>query len=291
MKKTAAQKKRSREIGFIYNFLRRPLAMAGLVMLIIEIALIFLLPVILDIDAYYMDTANVNAPPSDEYILGTDALGRDCLARLCEGGKTSIIVGVVAVSISIAIGVPLGMVAGYYRGVSEMIIMRLSDIFMSLPTMILVLVLVAVFNPSLSVIIIVIGVVGWTGVGKLVYAATLSVRNKEFIDAAKAIGTSDAVILFKEVLPNVMTPIWMTLAFRISAAILTESSLSFLGAGVQPPQPSWGNIISAAQQFVVLATRPWQWIPAGLCLFMTVVAFNLIGEGIRDVMDPRTRKR
>lgn len=291
MDKTAVQKKRSRENGFFYNFLRRPLAMFGLTILLLEIILIFLLPVMLELDPYYMDTSNVNNAPSSEYILGTDTLGRDCLARLCEGGKTSIIVGTVAVSISIAIGVPLGMIAGYYRGAVEMIIMRLADIFMSLPTMILVLVLVAVFNPSLAVIIVVIGIVGWTGVGKLVYAATLSVRNKEFIDAAKAIGTSDFVILCKEVLPNVMTPIWMTLAFRISAAILTESSLSFLGAGVQPPQPSWGNIIAAAEQFVVLATRPWQWIPAGVCLFITVVAFNLIGEGIRDVMDPRTRKR
>ena len=291
MDKTAVQKKRSRENGFFYNFLRRPLAMFGLTILLLEIILIFLLPVMLELDPYYMDTSNVNNVPSSEYILGTDTLGRDCLARLCEGGKTSIIVGTVAVSISIAIGVPLGMIAGYYRGAVEMIIMRLADIFMSLPTMILVLVLVAVFNPSLAVIIVVIGIVGWTGVGKLVYAATLSVRNKEFIDAAKAIGTSDFVILCKEVLPNVMTPIWMTLAFRISAAILTESSLSFLGAGVQPPQPSWGNIIAAAEQFVVLATRPWQWIPAGVCLFITVVAFNLIGEGIRDVMDPRTRKR
>ncbi len=291
MDKTAVQKKRSRENGFFYNFLRRPLAMFGLTILLLEIILIFLLPVMLELDPYYMDTPNVNNAPSSEYILGTDTLGRDCLARLCEGGKTSIIVGTVAVSISIAIGVPLGMIAGYYRGAAEMIIMRLADIFMSLPTMILVLVLVAVFNPSLAVIIVVIGIVGWTGVGKLVYAATLSVRNKEFIDAAKAIGTSDFVILCKEVLPNVMTPIWMTLAFRISAAILTESSLSFLGAGVQPPQPSWGNIIAAAEQFVVLATRPWQWIPAGVCLFITVVAFNLIGEGIRDVMDPRTRKR
>lgn len=291
MDKTAVQKKRSRENGFFYNFLRRPLAMFGLTILLLEIILIFLLPVMLELDPYYMDTPNVNNAPSSEYILGSDTLGRDCLARLCEGGKTSIIVGTVAVSISIAIGVPLGMIAGYYRGAAEMIIMRLADIFMSLPTMILVLVLVAVFNPSLAVIIVVIGIVGWTGVGKLVYAATLSVRNKEFIDAAKAIGTSDFVILCKEVLPNVMTPIWMTLAFRISAAILTESSLSFLGAGVQPPQPSWGNIIAAAEQFVVLATRPWQWIPAGVCLFITVVAFNLIGEGIRDVMDPRTRKR
>lgn len=276
--------------GFLHSFCKQRLAMAGLIVLILEVLAVIFLPIIFHMDGTTI-TAAVNQAPSAEHILGTDALGRDMLARILYGGRVSLLVGLSAVVISVIIGVPLGILAGYYRGAVEMVIMRLADVFMSLPTMILVLVLVVIFDPSILVIILVIGVVGWTSVAKLVYGSTLSVRNKEYIESAKAIGTKDIVIFFREILPNVMTPIWMTLSFRVSSAILTESSLSFLGSGVQPPDASWGNIINAAQSYVVLTTRPWQWIPAGVCLFITIVAINLIGEGIRDVMDPKTKKK
>lgn len=278
-----------KKTSFFHKFSKHRLAMLGLVILILEIIVVFTLPAVLKLDAYAI-TAAVNQAPSAEHVLGTDALGRDMLAQICSGGQISLLVGLSSVVISLLIGVPLGMLAGYYRGVVEMVIMRLADVFMSLPTMVLVLVLVVVFNPSIVVIILVIGVVGWTSVAKQVYGSTLTVRSKEYIESAKAIGTKDVVIFFREILPNVMTPIWMTLSFRVSSAILTESALSFLGSGVQPPDASWGNIINAAQKYVVLTTRPWQWIPPGICLFITIVAINLIGEGIRDVMDPKTKR-
>lgn len=276
--------------SFLRSFFRHKLAVTGLVILLLEVLTVAFAPALLRLDPYAMSTT-VNQAPSAQHVLGTDALGRDMLARILFGGRISLLVGLSAVTISVIIGVPLGILAGYYRGAVEMVIMRLADVFMSVPTMILVLVLVVTFAPSILVIIFVIGIVGWTSVAKLVYGSTLSIRNSEYIEAAKAIGTRDGAIFFREILPNVMTPIWMTLSFRVSSAILTESSLSFLGSGVQPPDASWGNIINAAQNYVILTTRPWQWIPAGVCLFVTIVSINLIGEGIRDVMDPKTKKK
>ena len=180
--------------------------------------------------------------------------------------------------------------AGYYRGIIENIVMRLADIFMSIPAMVLILVIVAVFEPSIITIIVVIGITGWTGVAKLIYGNVLSVRNKEYVEAARAIGTKDREIIMRYVLPNSIAPLWMSVAFRISQAIMTESGLSFLGAGIQSPQASWGNIIYAAQNLVVLTKRWWVWVPAGVLLMITIICINLVGEGIRDALDPKMKR-
>lgn len=265
-------------------------AMFGVVVVLIVALAVLILPLVMDLDPFTTDAeAGFNTPPSAQHILGTDDVGRDLFARLLYGGRISLLVGIASTCVSVLIGVPLGLVAGYYRGIWETIIMRAADIFMSFPSMILILVLVAVFGPSIFNVTVVIGVLGWTSIAKLIYGNTLSLREKEYIEAARAMGMKNRKIIFTEILPNAIAPVWVTIAFRVSSGILTESSLSFLGLGVQTPQASWGNIIFAAQNLLVLTARPWVWIPPGICIILVVVGFNFIGEGVRDALDPKMK--
>ena len=171
----------------------------------------------------------------------------------------------------------------------DTVMMRVADAVMSYPTLVLILVLVAVFGPSILTVTVVIGVLGWTAIAKLIYGNVLSIREREYIQATKAIGMSTPKILLSEVLPNAIPPVWANISFRVAGAILTESSLSFLGMGVQTPQASWGNIIFAAQNLLVLTARPWVWFPPRICIFLVVVGFNFIGEGVRDALDRKTK--
>ena len=265
-------------------------AMFGVVVVLIVALTVLILPLVMDLDPFTTDAeAGFNTPPSAQHILGTDDVGRDLFARLLYGGRISLLVGIASTCVSVLIGVPLGLIAGYYRGIWETIIMRAADIFMSFPSMILILVLVAVFGPSIFNVTVVIGVLGWTSIAKLIYGNTLSLREKEYIEAARAMGMKNRKIIFTEILPNAIAPVWVTIAFRVSSGILTESSLSFLGLGVQTPQASWGNIIFAAQNLLVLTARPWVWIPPGICIILVVIGFNFIGEGVRDALDPKMK--
>lgn len=265
-------------------------AMFGVIVVLIVALAVLILPLVMDLDPFTTDAeAGFNTLPSAQHILGTDDVGRDLFARLLYGGRISLLVGIASTCVSVLIGVPLGLVAGYYRGIWETIIMRAADIFMSFPSMILILVLVAVFGPSIFNVTVVIGVLGWTSIAKLIYGNTLSLREKEYIEAARAMGMKNRKIIFTEILPNAIAPVWVTIAFRVSSGILTESSLSFLGLGVQTPQASWGNIIFAAQNLLVLTARPWVWIPPGICIILVVVGFNFIGEGVRDALDPKMK--
>ena len=265
-------------------------AMFGVIVVLIVALAVLILPLVMDLDPFTTDAeAGFNTPPSAQHILGTDDVGRDLFARLLYGGRISLLVGIASTCVSVLIGVPLGLVAGYYRGIWETIIMRAADIFMSFPSMILILVLVAVFGPSIFNVTVVIGVLGWTSIAKLIYGNTLSLREKEYIEAARAMGMKNRKIIFTEIRPNAIAPVWVTIAFRVSSGILTESSLSFLGLGVQTPQASWGNIIFAAQNLLVLTARPWVWIPPGICIILVVVGFNFIGEGVRDALDPKMK--
>lgn len=265
-------------------------AMFGVIVVLIVALAVLILPLVMDLDPFTTDAeAGFNTPPSAQHILGTDDVGRDLFARLLYGGRISLLVGIASTCVSVLIGVPLGLIAGYYRGIWETIIMRAADIFMSFPSMILILVLVAVFGPSIFNVTVVIGVLRWTSIAKLIYGNTLSLREKEYIEAARAMGMKNRKIIFTEILPNAIAPVWVTIAFRVSSGILTESSLSFLGLGVQTPQASWGNIIFAAQNLLVLTARPWVWIPPGICIILVVVGFNFIGEGVRDALDPKMK--
>lgn len=272
------------------KFLHNKKAMLGLAIVVLLVLAVLFIPLFKDMDPYTTDRlAGFNSKPSAAHPLGTDDVGRDLFARLLYGGRISLFVGIMSTIISVAIGIPLGLIAGYFRGPAESIIMRTADAFMSFPSMVLILVLVAVFGPSILTVTVVIGILGWTAIAKLIYGNVLSIREREYIQATKAVGMKTIPILFTEVLPNAIPPVWANISFRVAGAILTESSLSFLGMGVQTPQASWGNIIYAAQNLMVLTARPWVWIPPGLCIILVVVGFNFIGEGARDALDPKTK--
>ena len=272
------------------KFLHNKKAMFGLFIVVLLALAVLLIPLFMDLDPYTTDrAAGFNKGPSETHILGTDDVGRDLFARVLYGGRVSLFVGITSTIISVLVGIPLGLIAGYFRGAAESIIMRTADAFMSFPSMVLILVLVAVFGPSILTVTVVIGILGWTAIAKLIYGNVLSIREREYIQAAKTSGTSTWTILFSEVLPNAIPPVWANISFRVAGAILTESSLSFLGMGVQTPQASWGNIIYAAQNLMVLTARPWVWIPPGVCIILVVIGFNFIGEGGRDALDPKTK--
>ncbi len=273
----------------LLKFRAHKLAMIGVAIIAAEVLLVVLLPMILKLDPYTSDILAFSAPPGPGHFLGTDDTGRDVFARLIYGGRVSLLVGLLSAIISLLIGVPLGLIAGYYKGIWETIVMRAADIFMSFPSMILVLVLVSVIGPSVWTVTLVIGVLGWTDFAKLIYGNVLSVREKEYVESARAVGTKDIPILVKYVIPNAFAPILINFTFRTAQAIIQESALSFLGMGVQPPEASWGNILYAAQSITVLSSRPWLWVPPGILLVLTVSSINFIGDGIRDALDSRTK--
>ena len=274
----------------VKKFMHNRKAVLGLIIVCFLVLAVILIPIFMKLDPYTTDRAvGFNKAPCSGHPLGTDDVGRDLFARLLYGGRISLFVGIMSTIISVLIGIPLGLIAGYFRGIAETVIMRVADAFMSFPTMVLILVLVAVFGPSILTVTVVIGVLGWTAIAKLIYGNVLSIREREYIQATKVIGMSTPKILLSEVLPNAIPPVWANISFRVAGAILTESSLSFLGMGVQTPQASWGNIIFAAQNLLVLTARPWVWFPPGICIILVVVGFNFIGEGVRDALDPKTK--
>ena len=289
MQKKESQR-RSYWLDVLERFTRHRLAMTGLIVILAELAVVILLPLVMRLNPYSMDASGgFGAAPSAAHILGTDDVGRDLFARLIYGGRTSLLVGILSALISLGIGVPLGLVAGYYKGAPGIIIMRLADVFMSVPSMILVLVLVAVIGPSIQSVTIVIGIMGWPQFARQLYGSVLSVREKDYVEAAVAIGEKNGRIMRKYILPNAFAPVIITFTFSIASAILQESGLSFLGMGVQTPQASWGNIMYAAQSITILSKKPWMWIPPGVALLLTVLSFNFFGDGLRDALDPKTK--
>lgn len=228
-------------------------------------------------------------PPSSSHVLGTDAVGRDIFTRLLYGARVSLWVGFIAVGISSAIGIALGLVSGYFGGIIDEIIMRLVDIMLCFPSFFLILAVIAFLEPSVTNIMIVIGFTSWTGLARLVRAETLSLRERDFVLAAKLSGASKFRILFIHILPNTLAPVFVSATLGIAGAILVESSLSFLGLGVQPPYPSWGNMLLDGKD--VLSNAPWLSLFPGLAIFITVLGYNLLGESLRDMLDPRLKQR
>lgn len=225
--------------------------------------------------------------PSFHHFMGTDQYGRDVFSRLLYGSRISLAVGLVAVSIYIFIGTFVGAIAGYYGGLVDTLLMRLVDILLCIPTFFLILMVIAFIGPSIMNVMIIIGLTSWTDVARLVRGEVLSLKEREFVQAAKVIGMKDIRIIMRHILPNAMGPILVVATLGIGGAILTESSLSFLGLGVQPPTPSWGNMLQEGKDHL---TDAW-WLVTfpGLAIFITVLGYNLLGEGLRDLLDPRLR--
>ncbi len=267
-------------------FKRHKLAVGSAVIIgVLAIVAIFA-PVFALRDPYDIDLQNVKSPPSREHILGTDDAGRDVWSRLIYGTRVSLTVGIVAVGISVSIGTILGAISGYYGGGLDSLIMRITDVFMAFPSMLTVLLLVALLEPSVYNAVAAIGLMGWPSVCRLVRGQFLSLREQDFVLAARCVGMADRRIIFRHILPNGMGPVIVATTFGVAGAILLESALSFLGLGVQPPTASWGNMLHQARSTYILYRMPWLWAPPGLMIFVSVLAINLIGDGLHDSLDP-----
>ncbi|PIP05524.1 MAG: peptide ABC transporter permease [Syntrophobacterales bacterium CG_4_8_14_3_um_filter_49_14] len=272
---------------FLYRFSRNKVAVAGSVVVILLFIVSFLAPWIAPYDPSNVNLRMVLAPPSEGHLFGTDQLGRDVLSRMIWGARISLKVGFVATGIAILIGTILGAIAGYYGKWVDAAIMRFTDIMLCFPTFFLILAVIAILEPSIWNIMVVIGATGWMGVTRLVRADFISLKERDFVQAARAIGASDLRIIFNHILPNAMASVLVTATLGVAGAILTESALSFLGIGVQPPTPSWGNILTAGKDNIDIAW--WLSLYPGLAILITVLGYNLLGEGIRDTLDPRLR--
>lgn len=271
-----------------HRFRKNPLSVAGLVIIIALAAVAIFAPVISPYEPTKIDVYNVLSPPAAAHPFGTDELGRDLLSRMIWGSRTSLKVGFIAVGIAITIGTMLGAAAGFYGGKIDAILMRFVDIMLAFPTFFLILAVIAIVEPSISTIMIIIGLTGWMDVARLVRAEFLTLKERDFVSAARAIGASDLRLIVRHIIPNALSPVFVAATFGIAGAILIESGLSFLGLGVQPPEPSWGNILTSGKDNITVAW--WLSLFPGIAILFTVLSYNLVGEGLRDALDPRLWK-
>lgn len=271
------------------SFIQKKLAFFGALFVILLVLLALFAPLLSPYDPSDIDLSSRLVGPSEKHWLGTDQLGRDLFSRMVYGARISLSVGFVAVGISVLIGILLGSLAGYFgRGVDGLI-MRFVDIMLCFPTFFLILAVIALLEPNIFTIMAVIGVTSWMGVARLIRAEILSLKEQDFVLAARAVGAGPFWIIVRHLIPNAVTPVLVSATLGIAAAILVESSLSFLGIGVQPPTPSWGNILTEGKS--VLGIAWWLTLFPGLAILLTVLAYNLVGEGLRDLLDPRLRDR
>jgi peptide/nickel transport system permease protein len=266
--------------------LSNPLALAGFIIILLIFVLAMLAPFIAPYDPNEINVKAILLGPSMQHWMGTDGLGRDVLSRMLHGGRISLLVGLVAVGISTLIGILLGAIAGFYRGWVDVLIMRLVDVMLSIPSFFLILAVIAFLTPSIINIMIVIGLTSWMGVTRLVRAEFLSLCEREYVMASRTLGARDYRLIFKHLLPNSLTPIIVSAVLGVAGAVLMESGLSFLGLGVQAPQASWGNILTDGKEYIQFAW--WLSLFPGLAILITVLGYNLLGEGLRDALDPRS---
>jgi len=272
----------------IIRALSNPLALLGFVIIATILLLALFAPLIAPYDPDAINVKAILLSPSPAHYMGTDGLGRDVWSRMLFGARISLLVGIVAVGIATLIGVVLGALAGFYRGWVDIFIMRMVDVMLSIPTFFLILAVIAFLTPSIWNIMIVIGLTSWMGVTRLVRAEFLSLRNREFVMASQTLGARDFRLIFTHLLPNSLTPVIVSSVLGVASAVLVESGLSFLGLGVQAPQASWGNILTDGKEYIQFAW--WLSLFPGLAILITVLGYNLLGEGLRDVFDPRSSK-
>jgi peptide/nickel transport system permease protein len=268
------------------RFRRHRIALIGAVILLVLTVGAVAAPVVAANDPDKVDISAYRTGPAASHPLGTDSSGRDVFSRLLYAGRVSLSVGLVAVAIYTAIGVSLGALSGFYGGWTDSIIMRLADIVLSFPALILIITVVSVLGPSIYNIMLIIGLLGWPPIARIVRGLFLSLREREFVLASRTVGVSNGRIIFRHMLPNALAPVIVAATFGMANAILLEAGLSFLGLGVQPPTPSWGNMLKDAQSLTVLESMPWLWIPPGTMIALAVLSINFIGDGLRDALDP-----
>ena len=272
--------------GIIWRrFKKNSLAVMGAAVVLALVLSAVLAPLISPYTPTQIDIDHVIAPPSWRHPFGTDELGRDVLSRMIWGSRISLSVGFIAMGIAVLIGILVGSIAGFYGGKVDSVLMRFVDIMLSFPTFILILAVIAIIPPSIFTIMAVIGVTGWMDVARLVRAEFLTLKQRDFVLASKSAGANSFRLIFREILPNALSPVFVAATLGVAGAILTESALSFLGIGVQPPTPSWGNILAAGKDNI--ETAWWLSFYPGLAILITVLSYNLVGEGLRDALDPR----
>jgi peptide/nickel transport system permease protein len=279
----------SRIKNFWRHFKKNRLGVGGLVIIVIVFFIAIFAPFLSPYDTGKTDVSLKLKSPSFQHYLGTDQLGRDVFSRMLYGSQISLSVGFVAVGISILIGILVGAMAGYKGGWVDSLLMRFVDIMLSFPSFFLILTVVAILRPNIYNVMIVIGITSWEGTARFVRAEFLSLRERDYVQAARALGVKDRRIIFRHILPNALAPVFVTASLGVASAILIEAGLSFLGFGVQPPAPSWGNILTEGRTYIFDAW--WLTVFPGLAILITVLSFNLFGEGLRDALDPRLRGR
>jgi peptide/nickel transport system permease protein len=272
------------------RFLRHRLALIGLGIIAVIALISILAPVIAPTDPLKVDLAFFRKPPSSTHWLGTDSAGRDVLSRVIYAGQVSLTVGLVAALMSSSIGLVLGSVAGIYCGWVDVLVMRVTDVVLSFPALVVILTVVALVGPSVFTVVLGIGLFFWPTACRIVRGLALSLREQDFILAARALGATEVQLIARHLIPSVLSPLTVTATFGVAQAILLEAALSFLGLGVRPPQPSWGNMLSDAQSLTILESMPWLWLPPGVAIAITVLAINFIGDGLRDALDPRQQR-
>lgn len=262
-------------------------AQIGLAIVALIIGAAIFAPLLAVHDPIGIDLAGMLQGPSGDHWMGTDIQGRDVWARLVYGARVSIAVGVISQGIALFLGVLLGLIAGYYGGWIDELVMRLADVTLAFPTLLLLIAMVAALQPSMVVVFATIGVVGWAGMARLVRGQVLVVRQLEYVQAIRALGAKDRTIIAKHVLPNVIAPVVIAATLGVAGAIMAEAALSFLGLGVQPPTPSWGSMIADGRDLDQLRNAPWTSVFPGVAIGASVLGFNLLGDALRDALDPR----
>lgn len=248
-------------------------------------------PLIATQDPLHIDLAHLLQRPSAAHWLGTDVQGRDIWARLVFGSRVSLSVGLISQGIALTLGVTFGLIAGFYGGWIEEVVMRLADVTLAFPTLLLLIAMVAAFQPSMGVVFATIGVVGWAGIARLVRGQVLVVRQLEYIQAIRALGARDWRIMIQHVLPNVIAPVVIAATLGVAGAIMAEAALSFLGLGVPPPAPSWGSMIADGRDLDQLRNAPWTSVFPGMAIGAAVLGFNLLGDALRDALDPKQQRK
>lgn len=282
----------------IQRLLKNKVALVGLGFLIFIFLFSFIGPFFSPYTKLGVDATSINQPPNAAHWLGTDVLGRDVLTRLMLAGRISLTVGLGAMVMSVTIGALLGILAGYYRGVVDQIVMRTADVLMTIPGLPLLFIMAAVMSEwkvptdyRIYIVMIMLSLVGWPGLARLVRSQILSLRERQFIQATDALGLRDRRKVLNHLLPNTIPLLIVSGTLSIGGAILSESTLSYFGLGVVPPSASWGNMITAANSLIDFQKRPWLWIPPGMAIFLTVISINLLGDGLRDAIDPNMKRR
>jgi peptide/nickel transport system permease protein len=268
------------------RFRRHRLALVGLVIIVLLVVASLLGS---QAAALEQNLKAMNKPPSGEHLFGTDRIGRDILARTLVGGRISLSVGLVAVLFSCSIGVLLGASAGYYRGWLDHTVMRMVDVVLSFPVIILLLCVASLVGPSIFNVMVMIGLLTWPTPCRIMRAQFLAIRERTFVEAARCLGATNFTIAVRHILPNAIAPVLVYASFGVATAVLLEAGLSYLGLGVQPPTPSWGNMLNTARNISTMERTAWQWVPPAITTVLFVLAVNFVGDGIRDALDPQTR--